>query len=44
MVATISVPRSSFRSEALDVIYTLLGKAACGIIIIALGVNEGNLS
>lgn len=44
MVATISVPRSSFHTKALDVICTLLGKAACGIIIIALGVIEGNLS
>lgn len=41
MVGTISVPRSSFLTKALDVIYILLGKAACGIIV--LGVIEGNL-
>lgn len=39
-----SVPRSSFHTKALDVIYPLLGKAECGIIVIALGVIEGNLS
>lgn len=44
MAATISVPRHSFHTEELDVIHTLLGKAACGIIIIALDITEGTLS
>lgn len=44
MAATISVPRSSFHTKELDAIHTLLGKAACGILIIALDAIEETLS
>lgn len=41
MTVSISVPGSSFHTKELDVIYTVLGKATYGIIIIALDLIEG---